>query len=210
MISKVGYLKEHDIDIILAKPNEKLNENNSLLIQLSRFSGGSQFNQTISTAEGVSATWINSLNFSFIHHMTLSSFFWGAGFEYDFLNITNFHFQGFVITPSIGYVLIKNPVFSLETFLDIDLSTGAYVTVSNSHVTNEPGFIFGPLFGLRLIVVPKSNYKVFGTLSYRDYQAYQFGTTFRTDPTNPNADDKLPGFSSLGGINLGIGVMYDF
>lgn len=208
--SKTGELREHNIDIVLKKPEEKLNENNSVYFSISRFNAGSDFERTILDLEDLEArSWFTSFNLSLLHRKPLSRFFFGVGWEYSMLDAADAHFKFFILNPQIGFTPIRNQLFNLDLFFNLDFSTGSNITIDNNLSDEPSGFLFGPQLGARLITTSHLKYRIFGTLSYRLYKTYGYTAFRRTTENSPTEDEEFLGFDKLGGINVGLGICFD-
>jgi hypothetical protein len=198
--------KEHNIDIILMKPEEKLNENNSILLQFGGFQGGLEIKNTMYNLENSESSWINSINATFLHRKPYSKYFYGVGFEYDYINAGSTSLKFFFMQPQIGYTLTKNPIFSLDLFGGVDFTTGTNTAVDANHADDPTGFIWGPNLGVRIIAAPTFKYQIFGALNYRKLKAYGFEKFTRGDVNNPWGDSEVTGFSGMTGIGFLFGI----
>lgn len=206
---KNGIVREHNVDIILKKPEEKLNENNSIYFQLGRFDGGSELKQAVYNLESLEGSWLTSFGTFFLHRNPLSKIFWGAGFEYSYLKADQMRFDVFMFSPTFGYTFIRNFVFSVEAFANLDLATSTSFKIDNNYTEDPKGFMWGPQIGIRVIATPNTKYKIFGSLSYRKYSALDLSPLKRTDPDDISSEITYDGVSKVGGLSLNFGIGFD-
>jgi hypothetical protein len=207
--AKIGALKEHNIDIVLVKPEEKLNENNSLLLQIGTFGVGEQVKNTLYNMEGVNKTGMTSLNVTVVHRRPFSNLFYGVGWEYDFISAGGTSIKSFMMSPALGMTFFKSRAFSLETWASIDFSTGTSTKIENNFSDDPSGFMWGPLIGVRLIAAPNVKYRLFGALTYRTYSVYSMDTFTKTNAVDDTLEDTVAGFDNLTGVGLHFGISYD-
>lgn len=207
--SKIGSIAEHDVDVILKRPEEKLNENNSILFLLSRFNAGPEVNAFFFELEDKYASWYTSLHVGLVHRKPLSRLFYGFGWEFDYINVGEASFKKFIMSPSIGLTLMQNPVFSVDAFFNLDFSTGFNIVVDNNHAKEPNGFLWGPQVGVRLIAAPTTKYRLYGQISYRKYQVYGLEGFRRTSDNYPTDDYDVTGYTKMYGIGIGAGFTFD-
>jgi hypothetical protein len=207
--SKSGFLKEHNIDIVLTKPEDKLNENNSVYFQFGGFSSGNNMQQVTYDLEGKSASFMTNIGSFFIHREPTSKFFWGASFEYNYLKSQDMRFKAFLFGPNFGYSLIRNFAFSLEVIANLDLSSAAYYEIDNNYSEDPQGFLWGPQMGIRFITSPNTRYKIFGSLTYRIYKAHSLFNPRKYDPNDLVTDIPVSGLKQLQGISFAFGFGFD-
>lgn len=197
---KRGAPREHDIDITLAKPEDKLSENNSAYLDIHRFSAGSEMSNIVGLVSDETKDSFLGFNISLIHRQLTGKFFWGAGYEYNSLSTSNFKYNLYMLGPVAGYTPIKNPLFLLDLTLAIDFSISAQMDIVNNFSNEPSGFVWGPQIGGRMVFFPDKIYHVFGSLSYRSYKIY--GQENLKDST----DSEIGGITKMSGVNLAIGV----
>lgn len=208
--SSSNYLKEHNIDTVLKSQSDKLNENNTFSFQVGRYYGGQDFANLVKNLEDKNASWITYTTLNFSHRPPTSKFFWGGDFQYHFFNEEGLHFKSFIFSPSMGYVLIRNLAFSIEAFFNLDIGSSTYLTIDNNYSDDPQGFMLGPQYGVRVVLSPKTSYKLFGSLSYRNYKCYSLKNIKRISPTDSTAEIDVPNLENISGVDLGAGLTFEF
>lgn len=199
--SKRGAPREHNIDIILAKPEEKLLENNSAFFSFQRFSAGEETKNIFNSIDNTTDNNFVGYGISLIHRQSKpGKVFWGAGYEYNTLSSSNVKFNVYFLNPIIGYTPIKNSLFLLDLTFSLDLSISAQLEIKNNFTEEPSGFIWGPQFGARVVLFPNQKYHAFGTFSYRSYKVLRL-----VDLVDAN-DTTIGAITRMSGINLGIGL----
>lgn len=207
--NKIGTLKEHDVDIVLIKPEEKLNLNNSILLHFGQFNAGTLFGDMVYNLEGDPRSWLTDLGMMFLHRQSNSKFFWGAGFEYAWLNVNQLYVKLFMVNPEFGFTLLKNPVFSLDLFGNLDFTSGTDFKINNSPYLGPTPFIYGPKFGARLMTIPTTKYRFYGEMSYRFYNVIGLNNIPRYGDTSLYPLVNVDGINRMRGIEYTLGVSLD-
>jgi hypothetical protein len=207
--NKLGEPKEHDIDIIITKPEDKLNENNSVYFHVGQYAGGSEVLAAIQKIENVDQSWFTSMGVLILHRNSLSRNFYGLGFEYDWITAKDLKFQVFMLNTTYGYSILKNPLFSIDLFGNLDITTGTDLKITNNNSIEPTGFFIGPKLGIRLNTTPNTKYKIYGELSYRQYKVYGLETLQRANDIYTTQDDDITGINSISGVNYTVGISFD-
>ncbi len=179
--SKHGAPREHNIDIILTKPEEKLSENNSAYFSLHQFSGGNDTKNLFSNIDGTNKQNYLGYGISLIHRQTTGKLFWGLGYEYNSISSSNIDFNIFMLKPIIGYTPIRTPLFLVDLFFTLDFSLSAQLTIKNNLDTEPPGFIWGPELGARMVFFPANKYHLCGGIGYRNYKVLRLESVFNSN-----------------------------
>ena len=198
--SRHGAPREHNIDILLNKPEEKLTENNSAHFSLQQFSAGEQMKNLINTTDGTTKNNYTGLAITLLHRQSLSKAFWGAGFEFYTLSTPNFKSDLYLIKALIGYTPIRTPLFLIDLSLSLDISTSASFKIKNNLVDEPAGFLLGNQIGAAIVFFPNQKYHIIGGIGYRNYKVYQEKTF-----VDSNGGD-IDGITKMSGLNLSIGL----
>jgi hypothetical protein len=199
--SKRGAPREHNIDLVLTKPEERLSENNSAYFSLHQFSAGEETKNLISSVDGSTKDNFTGFGISLIHRQLTGRALWGAGYEYNSLSSPSVKFTVYTINPTIGYTPIKNPLFLVDLLFSLDFSISAQLKIQG---TNQPSaFVWGPQFGARAVLFPNQKYHAFAGLGYRSYRVMRLNDLQNDSGTNIGA------ISKINGINLNIGFAFE-
>jgi hypothetical protein len=195
--SKRGAPREHNIDIILAKPEEKLSENNSAYFYLHQFSAGIETENLVHNIDQSTKNHFTGFGISLFHRQPTGRAFYGAGYEYNGLSTSNVKFALYLLTPTVGYTPIRNPLFLVDLTFSLDFALSAQLSIQN---TSQPsGFLWGPQLGARMILFPDQKYHAIGGIGYRSYKVLRMGELVDANGT------KMSGITKIDGINLSIG-----
>ncbi len=197
---KRGAPKEHNVDLILNAPEERLSENNSVYFTFQQFSGGAETKKLFKTLDGETKDSYTGATLSFLHRKEASKFFWGAGYEYNYIGGNNVNFKLYMIDLIAGYTIIKNPLFLFDLALSLDFSLAAQLQILNSSTSKTPGFFYGEKLNSRILFFPNLKYHPFGEFGLRQYKVKNLETVIDNN-MNP-----IEGISHISGINLGIGI----
>lgn len=197
--SKRGAPREHNIDDILTKPEEKLSENNSAYFTMHQFYAGEETRQLFETVEGEGKSNIGGFGGSLIHRQTLGRFFWGAGFEYNTISSDNIDLNATMFNTILGLTPLKNPLFLVDLYLSLDFSITARLNLKNNFVNEPAPFFYGPQFSSRIVFFPNQKYHLTGTLGVKSYKV------LRIETLKDNNDLTINGISKTSGLNLAIG-----
>lgn len=196
--SKRGAPREHNIDVILTTPEEKLSMNNSAYFNLHQYFGGDEANTLFETIDGEAKQNFIGLGVHLVHRQMNGKFFWGAGYEYSSLSGTNITFTTYTITPTVGYTPIRNQLFLADFGLSMDFGSGQ-MEIKNNYADEPAAFIYGPQFFGRIVFFPEQKYHVTGTLGLRSYKV------LRIETLSDANDLPINGISLLRGLNFAIG-----
>lgn len=203
--AKRGAPREHDFDITIIKTDERLSENNSAYFSLHRYDAGADVKETFLTLDDSDRGTFTGFALQLIHRQTNSRFFWGAGIDYSLVSNLNMKFEYLLLSPTFGYTIISNPLFSLEAYASFDLAVNLNFVVDTNTVEEPNGYLWGAQGNARLVFFPTSKYQPFGGLGYRKY------TVSDLSPLEDNNGDKFNGIRDITSINLfvGIGIKFD-
>jgi hypothetical protein len=202
--NKRGGLREHNIDIILDKPEEKLSENNSVFFNLQQFSGGNETKNLFTNVDGTNKENFFGYGVDLIHRQIPGKVFWGAGFEYNFISNANVNFGMFLVRPLLGYTPLRTSLFLVDLSFALDLSLNGQLKISNN-TSNEPSaFIWGPHLGARLVFFPDMKYHVHGGIGYRRYSLVGIETLYDSN------DAPINGITRISSIDLSLGISLEF
>lgn len=197
--SKRGAPREHNIDDVLAKPEEKLSENNSAYFHFHQFYAGEETSRLFQSVDGIEKDNLGGFGLSFIHRQLLNRVFWGAGFEYSTLSSLNVDLNTFMINPIIGYTPLRNPLFLLDLSLSLDFSLTAQLKLNNNYTDEPSPFFYGPQVMARIVFFPYQKYHLTGSLGLKSYKV------LRIEELNDANDLPMTGISKASGLNLAIG-----
>lgn len=201
--AKRGAPKEHNIDDILIKPEERLSENNSAYFHISEFFAGEQTKNLFETIDGESKDNLLGLGVSLIHRQLIGRAFWGAGFEYSSISSEHLSLNTFIISPIIGYTPLKNSLFLLDFFVSMDFSGNAQLKLTNNFVTEPAPFFYGPQISSRIVLFPTQKYHIVGTLGFKSYKVLRIEQL-----TNAN-DAPIDGITKVSGLNFSLGFAFE-
>ena len=198
--AKRGAPREHNIDIILEKPEEKLSENNSAYFDIHQFSGGEEVKALFQNVDGTEKESFIGYGLSLIHRQTPGRFIWGAGYEYNSISNDNLKFTYYLISPTFGYTPIKNSLFLVDLLFSIDFSIGANLKILNNSDNEPSAFVYGPQFNARMVFFPNQKYHLIGGIGYRSYKVLRVESLFNS------LEQPINGISKIRGANLFIGL----
>jgi hypothetical protein len=203
--SKRGAPKEHDVDITIKGADEKLSENNSAYISLHRYSVGSEVQKMFLAIDNSDVTSTSGFHSQFIHRQSASKFFWGAGLDYSSTSSNNAEFAYWLLSPTVGYTLLNNPLFKLEVYGSFDLALNVLLDIKNNFQKEPAGYAFGPQLNARFILFPNAKWHAFGGLGYRNYTITNL-RDLRDADLNP-----LTGIEQVVGASLflGLGIQFE-
>ena len=196
-------VREHNVDLLLMKPEEKLNQNNSIFFNIHNFSAGSQISNLFEAIDGVYADRFLGIGFDLIHRNSMSSIYWGLGYEYNTISSDNINLDFFQLNPTLGFTLIKNPIFILDLSFSYDFSLNGQFKIKNNYVIEPSPFYYGPNLSTRFLFFPNQKYHLAGTLGYRNYNV--IGVRTLTDSNNLPID----GITKMNGISLGVSFGFE-
>lgn len=200
--AKHGAPREHNIDIILEKPEEKLSENNSVYFSLQQFNGGNDTKNLFSNIDGVNKESYLGYGISLIHRPPTTKFFYGLGYEYNTISSNNIDFNIFILKPIVGFTPMRTPLFLVDLTFAMDFSISAQLKIKNNLDTEPPGFFWGPAFGARMVFFPANKYHLYGGLGYRNYKVYRLESVFNSNEVLINGIKKISGAE----LTIGLGI----
>ena len=199
-----GAPREHNFDLIIQKPEERLSENNSVYFSLHTYAAGEQVKQAFLNIQGKEESSFGGFDFQFIHRQATSRFFWGAGFDYSSVSTADMKLGFWMITPTVGYTPIRNPLFSIDVYASLDFAINTEFEISNNFENESTGFAWGPQINARMVFFPNSKYHVFGGVGLRKYSVLNLETL------NDLNDNKIDGITSITGASLFVGFGMEF
>jgi hypothetical protein len=201
--SSNNFKSEHDYDLILEKPPENLKINNHLLLYLGQNYIGKEAANMFYNIENKNVNWATQLGAIVIHRQSLSKFFYGLGFEYNFVGAGGTNLKSFILSPTFGLNIHKNLLFSIDSFLNLNFTSGTDFKTSQNMRTEPTGFFYGPEIGVRVHLIPKHLFKFWGSMSYKNFKAINMETVY-----DKNANEIL-GFSKIQGLSYSVGIDLD-
>lgn len=197
--SKRGAPKEHNIDIVLTKPEEKLSENNSAYFALHQFAGGIDTKTLFENVDGANKQNYLSLGAYLYHRSPANKFFWGAGYEFNSITSNNIQFKIYMLNPTIGYTPIKTSLFLIDLSFSLDFSLGTEFKITNNTDEEPSPFLWGPQLTSRIVFTPNQKYHFYGGIGYRTYNVLNLNSVF------DSSENLVNGISKISGIDLSIG-----
>ncbi len=198
--AKRGAPKEHNIDLVLAKPEEKLSKNNSAFLDLHQYGAGEGLKNIFETIDGEDKSSLQGFGLTLLHRKQHSRMLWGAGFEYSSASTSNVDVKTYLMRGILGFTPFRSPLFLIDIDGALDILPSTQVTIKNNYDTEPNGFAYGPSFHARIVFFPENTYHVFGTMGFRSYKVDRLDSF--TD-VNGNA---ITGLTKMSGANIGIGV----
>lgn len=202
--SKRGAPREHDVDVTIQKPEERLSENNSMYFSLHRYNSGDELKQMFATLDNAEKDVMSGFNLQFIHRQSTSRFFWGAALDYSAMSSANMKFDYWMLAPTFGYTVLKNPLFLVDVYGSLDLGLNLEYNIENNFEEEPAGWIWGVQGNARVVFFPNSRYHAFGGIGIRKYSVVDLQTV-----RDINGDD-VPGVKSITGISLFLGAAMEF
>lgn len=198
--AKNGAPKEHDVDIVIKPPDEKLSENNSAYLSINNFFTGDELKSVFQSIDGEEKSSMLGLRAQFIHRKEFSRYFWGAGFDYSFISSDGFSFGYFMINPTLGMTLMRNPLFLLDVYGSLDFSVTTFTDVKNNYENESGGFVWGPQISTRLVFFPENKYHIEAGMGLKRYRVMEI------EQLTDKNDNTISGFTHLIGMNFFLGV----
>jgi hypothetical protein len=202
--AKRGAPREHDVDITIQKPEERLSENNSFYLSIHRYNAGDDVKQLFFANENVEEDVMTGFNLQFIHRQSTSRFFWGAALDYSAASTANMKFGYWLLSPTAGYTILKNPVFSVDLYASIDFGVNLEYNIENNYDEEPAGWIWGVQGNARIIFFPNAKYHAFAGMGLRKYSVTDLELV-----KGPNGNE-IPGVKSITGVSLFIGAAVEF
>lgn len=153
-INKKLNTTEHDIDVILIKPTDKLNENNYVLFTGSSMSMGSNW-ESVTNQFGNTPSSMLGFKAIFEHRPEIHNWSWGAGIDFFSNSQESISLSMVAIEINLYYSVI--PFFRLFT-ADIMIGTilSAAMTISTDEPQDYTGSLLGGHFGGQIRLFPYS------------------------------------------------------
>lgn len=202
--TKRGAPREHDVDITIQKPEERLSENNSFYFSLHRYGAGDEIKQLFLTNDNTEKDVMTGFNLQFIHRQTTSNFFWGAAADYSAVSTGNMKFGYWLFSPTVGYSIFKNPLFSVDIYASLDLGVNLEYNIETNYEEEPAGWIWGVQGNARVVFFPTAKYHAFAGMGLRKYSVTDLATV---KDLNGNA---IPGVKDITGVSLFIGAAIEF
>jgi hypothetical protein len=166
---KRGAPREHNFDMMIKAPEEKLSEGNSFYLTIHTYSAGEEVKNTFATIDGADKNAFIGFNLNTIHRKTISRVFWGVGIDYSGISSTNMKFNYWMFSPMLGYTPIKNRLFLVDLYASLDLGVNTVFDISNNFDDEPSGFVWGPQLNARIVLFPSNKYHLAGGIGYRKY-----------------------------------------
>lgn len=199
-----GAPREHNFDINLMKPEEKLAENNSVYLSLHRFGAGAEIKQAFLDIEGEEKDSFTGASAQFIHRHSLSRFFWGVNFDTSKISQEQMELGVFFMGPTLGYTLLKNVVFALDVYASLDISVGTEFEIKNNFEKESDPVIWGPQVNARVVLFPEAKYHVAGGMGFRRYSVAKMA------PLKDVNGNDVKGVKNITGLNLFLSFGIEF
>jgi len=145
--------KEHDIDLLFEKETENLKLNNEMHFYLGRLNTGEKLTTMFERIEGIKPDWSWMFYADFIHRHSDSRLFYGASFEYQFLNLNETSFKMFIFAPIIGLNFARNDFLSFDLQYKLILTTGTDLKTKQEQYEQPSPFIYGSRFSAKLSLI---------------------------------------------------------
>jgi len=198
--SKRGAPKEHNIDLVLVKPEDKLSENNSVYIDLHQFGAGDALKNIFEAIDGEDKSSLQGIGLTLLHRKQNSRLLWGAGFEYSSASTSNVDFKTYLMRGILGYTPFRSQLFLVDIDGAIDIIPSAQLTIKNNYENEPNGFAYGPSVHAQMVFFPDSTYHLFGTMGLRSYKVDRLDSFL---DANGNV---ITGITKMTGVNIGIGL----
>lgn len=200
-----GAPREHNFDITIQKPEERLSENNSVYLSLHTYGAGDDVkNAFFNIQNNEEVTNFSGFEFQFIHRKEHSRFFWGAMFDYSGVSTADMKFNYFMFGPTFGFTPIRNPLFSVDVYGSLDLSINTEYDIANNFENEPSGFVWGPQVNARMVFFPQSKYHVFGGVGLRKYSVHNLETLKDLN------DNEIDGIKNITSAQIFFGLGMEF
>jgi hypothetical protein len=200
-----GAPREHNFDITIQKPEERLSENNSVYFGLHTYGAGDEVKNAFYTIQNnKEVTNFSGFQFQFIHRRPQSRFFWGATFDYSTISSADMQLSYFTLGPTFGYTPLKTQLFLIDVYGSLDLSVNSTFDISNNYENEPSSFVWGPQVNARVVFFPETKYHVFGGVGLRKYSVVNLETLKDLN------DNKVDGIKNITSAQIFIGVGMEF
>jgi hypothetical protein len=195
---KRGAPREHNVDITIQAPEERLSANNSGYFTLHTYSGGEEVKNAFLAIDGANQSQLSGFNLHFIHRKEQSRILWGAGFDYSGASSTNMKFNYWMLGPILGYTPMRNKLFLIDIYGSLDFGVNTVLKVQGQ---SEPqGWQWGPQVNTRIVFFPELKYHLVGGIGLRKYNFIHMSTL------NDSNNNPVAGISSINSVSLFIGA----
>ena len=202
--AKRGAPREHDVDITIQRPEERLSENNSFYFSLHRYDAGTEVKDLFTAIDNADESVFTGFNIQFIHRQSTSRLFWGAALDYSSISTPGMKFGYWLLSPTFGYTFMKNPAFILEAYGSLDLALNTELDINTNYEDEPSGYVWGAQFNARVVLFPDSKYHAFGGVGLRKYNVSGFSPL---EDLNGNAVQSVRDITS---ISLFVGAAMEF
>ena len=202
--AKKGISREHNIDIMIAKTDEKLSENNSAYLTIQSFSAGSEFKRFSLDVAQTGKENFFGYNASILHRQSDGRMIWGAGYEYFGITTNNIDLNFFLFGPAIGVTPFKSSFLFIDLILSVDFSLGSNFDITDNYQNEDAPFIWGPQLATRFVLFPTKKYHPTLGISYRSFSMSNL------DSIVTKNDETISGVSSMSGLSISIGLGIEF
>ena len=202
--AKKGISREHNIDIMIVKTDEKLSENNSAYLTIQSFSAGTEFSRFSMDVAQTGKDNFFGYNASLIHRQSDGRMIWGASNEYFVIKTNNIELNFFLFGPLIGFTPFKSSLLFIDLTLSVDLSLGSNFDITDNYQNEDAPFIWGPQLSTRFVFLPTKKYHPTLGLSYRSFSVTNL------DKVITKNDSVITGISSMSGLSISIGLGIEF
>ncbi len=197
--AKRGAPREHNIDLVLARPEEKLSENNSVYFDLHQFNTGEDTKTLFQTIDGTEKSGLSGIGVTLLHRNQNSRLLWGAAFEYNSTSSSAIDLKMTLMRAILGYTPIRTPLFLVDLGGALDVAPSITLLIKTNSVDEPNGFAYGASAHARIVFFPENTYHLFGTLGLRSYKVINLENLVDANSVPVN------GISKMGGIDLSIG-----
>ncbi|MBC7714196.1 MAG: hypothetical protein H7177_12705 [Rhizobacter sp.] len=201
---KRGAPREHNVDVTIQAPEEKLSADNSAYLTLHTYSTNEEIKNAFTVIDGSAPGSFTGFNLHFIHRKELSRVFWGAGLDYSGVSSDNLKFAYWSLAPMLGYTPMRNKIFLVDVYASIDFGINTILELNNRLVEEPSGWVWGPEVNARIVFFPDSKYHAVAGIGIRKY-------SFKGLDTLRDLNEvKFPGITSLTSVSLFIGLGMEF
>lgn len=200
---KRGAPLEHDFDKSIQKPSEVISQNNSFYLSGHRFTAGSDVENVLTAIDGSTVNSFMGFQAQFIHRQT-NPLFWGVAIDYSSISSNTVSFSYWMLSPTIGYTLVKKNLFNFEVYASLDLGMNTNFKVDESLTEGPSGFIWGPQVNARLVFFPEERYHALVGIGLRKYAVSGL------EEISDAAGNTLNGIKSVSGVSVFLGVGIEF
>ena len=201
---KRGAPREHDVDVTIQQPEERLSENNSAYLTLHQYAAGSEVKNAFYAIEQDDKDTMGGFLLQLIHRPPNKRFFWGAGLDYSSVSTSNMSFGYWMVSPTLGYALVKSTFFTIDIYGSLDLAINSQIEIKTNSEKEPSGYVWGPQVNARLVLFPEAKYHAVGGIGIRKYSVSGYQTLKDAN------DMDVVGIKSVSGITMFIGLGMEF